>query len=245
MGLGTYPVTYTSILTTVLTLASMYAQFSPSITRTSVLGGSPAVTASKYTSTVLVASAGLSPATIGGISGGVVAFVLILAGAGFFLFRYVSRISRSWDGRLGHNRNQESDDGGAGGGAGGGGGAADGEGNKEKEALGTIGGRGESQGQDRGRWASSPPRRGRASWTTGADTVPSGRSSWAATKHMGCPSWVMIRVEAAAATGSRVDVACVETRVYKNKIKRLVYLLFIFCPVDSKYGKDAAESVMS
>lgn len=113
-----------SISTTVLTLARTIGQFSPSITRTSVLEGSTTVTASRYTSTVLVASAGLSPATIGGISGGVVVFVLILAGTGFILFRYVSRISRSLDGLLGHNRKQEDGDGGS---------------NKENEASGTTG----------------------------------------------------------------------------------------------------------
>lgn len=45
----------------------------------------------------MVASAGLSSAEIGGISGGVVAFVLILAIAGFLLFRHLSRISRVLD----------------------------------------------------------------------------------------------------------------------------------------------------
>lgn len=53
----------------------------------------------------MVASSGLSTAAIGGISGGVVAFVLILIVTGFLLFRHLSRISQVLD-KLTHHGEQ-------------------------------------------------------------------------------------------------------------------------------------------
>lgn len=99
----TFVYTITSVATntdsqvsTTLTATARALQVSPSITSTSTIAVTASVvtTAKLTTVTVAAVGAGLDSAEIGGISGGVVAFVLILAVAGFVLFRHLSRISR-------------------------------------------------------------------------------------------------------------------------------------------------------